>query len=181
MPRHVAFLRAINVGGHVVTMDKLRAQFTALGLKDVETFIASGNVVFAPGRGSVAALENRIAKQLEKALGYDVATFIRTDAEVAAVAGYEPFPSKRIAAARAFYVGFVAEPLTAAQKKTVLSFTDDIEEFHVNGREVYWLSRGGQGKSKFNNAVFERAVTRATWRGLNTIRKLTAKYGFGSA
>ena len=59
VPRHVAFLRAINVGGHVVTMDKLRALFTALGLKDVETFIASGNVLFAPSKGGVAALETR--------------------------------------------------------------------------------------------------------------------------
>jgi uncharacterized protein (DUF1697 family) len=178
MPRHVAFLRAINVGGHVVTMDKLRALFTSLGLKDVETFIASGNVVFAPGKGSVAALEQRIEKHLGKALGYEVATFIRSDAEVAAVAAHQPFPAKLLAGAKAFCVGFTAEPLSAAQQKTILGFRTDLEEFHVHGREVYWASRVGQGKSKFNNAVFERAVTRATWRGMNTMKKLTAKYGF---
>ena len=46
MPRYVAFLRAINVGGHIVKMDQLRKLFTQLGLTDVETFIASGNVLF---------------------------------------------------------------------------------------------------------------------------------------
>ena len=46
MPRLIAFLRAINVGGHTVTMMKLRKEFEALGLQDVETFIASGNVIF---------------------------------------------------------------------------------------------------------------------------------------
>ena len=46
MPRFFAFLRAINVGGHNVTMEKLRGLFEASGFKDVETFIASGNVIF---------------------------------------------------------------------------------------------------------------------------------------
>ena len=46
MPRFIAFLRAINVGGHNVTMKELRGLFEALGLKSVETFIASGNVIF---------------------------------------------------------------------------------------------------------------------------------------
>ncbi len=180
-PRLVAFLRAINVGGHVVKMDKLRSLFTALGLKEVETFIASGNVVFAPGKGSVAALDARIEKRLEKALGYEVATFIRTDAEVASVARYEPFPAKLMALSKTFCVGFVREPLSAAQKKKVLTLKSDLDDFHVNGREVYWLSRVGQSDSKFNNAVFERAVTRATWRGMKTVNKLVDKYGFKDA
>jgi len=159
-------------------MDKLRALFTSLGLKGVETFIASGNVVFEPGKGSVAALEQRIEKHLGKALGYEVATFIRSGAEVAAVAAYQPFPAKVLARAKAFVVGFTAEPLTARQTRTILDFKTDLEDFHVHGREVYWASRVGQGKSKFSNAVFERAVTRATWRGMNTVKKLVAKYGF---
>ena len=53
MPRHIAFLRAINVGGHTVTMDRLRQLFTGLGLKDVETFIASGNVIFSSAARSI--------------------------------------------------------------------------------------------------------------------------------
>ena len=178
VPRHVAFLRAINVGGHVVTMDKLRALFTALGLKDVETFIASGNVLFAPSKGSVAALETRIEKRLAKALGYDVATFIRSDAEIASIAAHQPFPAKAVARAKSLCVGLTREPLTAAQKKKILALRNDLEDFHVQGREVYWLSRVGQAESKFNNAVFERAVTRATWRGVKTMVKLVDKYGF---
>jgi uncharacterized protein (DUF1697 family) len=179
--RHVAFLRAINVGGHVVTMDKLRSLFAALGLKDVETFIASGNVLFAPAPGSVAALEARIEKRLEKAMGYEVATFIRSDAEVAAIAAYAPFPAKATARAKSFCVGFTRELLTAPQKKKILALKNDLEDFHVHGREVYWLSRVGQADSKFNNAVFERAVTRATWRGMKTVVKLVDKYGFTAA
>jgi uncharacterized protein (DUF1697 family) len=176
--KHVAFLRAINVGGHVVKMDKLRSLFSSLGLEDVETFIASGNVVFTPARGSAAALEAKAEKRLEKALGYEVLTFIRSDAEIAAVAEHEAFPANLVARAKTFSVGFLKDSLSPAQKKKVLSMKTDLDDFHVHGREVYWLSRVGQSDSKFNNAVFERAVTRATWRGLSTVRKLTAKYGF---
>ena len=60
MPRFVAFLRAINVGGHVVTMDQLRAAFQELGFDDVETFIASGNVIFSsPAKDPGTRTQNR--------------------------------------------------------------------------------------------------------------------------
>jgi len=85
MPRLIAFLRAINVGGHTVTMEKLRREFEGLGLKDVETFIASGNVIFTARQADTVALEKKIEARLHKALGYEVATFVRSCEEVAAV------------------------------------------------------------------------------------------------
>ena len=78
MPRLVAFLRAINVGGHTVTMEELRRLFTSLGGKDVETFIASGNVIFNSRSRDIPALEHTIEQRLHAALGYEVATFVRT-------------------------------------------------------------------------------------------------------
>ena len=55
--RYVAFLRAINVGGRVVKMDDLRRHFVSMGLSDVQTFIASGNVIFESPARSTARLE----------------------------------------------------------------------------------------------------------------------------
>ena len=92
MPRYIAFLRAINVGGHTVKMDRLRQHFESLGFANVETFIASGNVVFETTAMDTAALETRIAAALHAALGYEVATFIRTEAELSGIAEYQPFP-----------------------------------------------------------------------------------------
>ena len=111
MPRLIAFLRAINVGGHTVTMARLRKEFEALGFTDVETFIASGNVIFTAPQGDLAALEKKIEARLLKSLGYEVATFVRTCDEVAAVAGCRPFPSAQIDDEAAVYVGFVERPL----------------------------------------------------------------------
>ena len=88
--RVVAFLRAINVGGHVVPMARLAELFRGLGLAEVETFIASGNVIFSTGKPGGAALEKRIAAHLEKSLGYEVATFLRSGTELAAIVGHRP-------------------------------------------------------------------------------------------
>ena len=79
MPKYLAFLRAINVGGHTVKMDHLRQIFESLGLSNAETFIASGNVIFDVKAGNVKTLEKKIENKLHEALGYEVAAFIRTD------------------------------------------------------------------------------------------------------
>jgi uncharacterized protein (DUF1697 family) len=176
MTRKVAFLRAINVGGHVVPMARLKTLFEELGLKDVETFIASGNVLFSSPKDP-AALERQIEKHLHTKLGYEVKTFVRTLEEVAEIACYAPFPAARVKAARAFCVGFLAEPLDKSATAAFMALRSKDDEFHVNGREIYWLSKVGQGQSKFSNNAFEKACkVSTTFRGVNTIVKLTKKY-----
>src|SRR5687768_15562390 len=98
MIRYIAFLRAINVGGHIVKMDHLRELFAAVGASNVETFIASGNVIFEAKDENAQALEKKIERHLRKALGYEVATFLRSVPELATVARYEPFPATELEA-----------------------------------------------------------------------------------
>lgn len=176
MPKIVAFLRAINVGGHVVTMDRLRAVFEQAGCQVVETFIASGNVIFDSRARNLAALERRLEQRLQDALGYPVKTFLRTVEEVAAVAAYRPFSAERIASG-ALNVGFLAAPPEPAAVSALLALRSEIDDFHVNGREVYWWSAGKQSESKLTGASFEKMLrTSATFRNLNTVARLTAKY-----
>ena len=178
MPRYVAFLRAINVGGHTVTMAKLRELFEELGLGDVETFIASGNVLFTSPSKATSALERRIESHLAKALGYEVKTFVRTEPEVVAIAGHGPFLAAEIRSAGAFCVGFLAAPLDAAARRALEGLTTSIDRFRTHGREVYWLCEKRQHESKFSNVVFEKTTkARVTFRGANTIARLAAKAG----
>ncbi len=177
MPRFIAFLRAINVGGRNVKMDRLRALWAELNFDGVETFIASGNIIFVAQSANVVALKKRIEAHLAKSLGYEVHTFLRTDAELAAVARHQPFSPAQLKNARAVYIAFLEAPLSAAHQKTLAGFRTEIDEFHFNKREVYWLCRKSQSESKFSNAVFERALKlRATFRGVKTVVKLAAKY-----
>jgi uncharacterized protein (DUF1697 family) len=177
MARYIAFLRAINVGGHTVRMDALRQIFEALGFSHVATFIASGNVIFDSVPKDMKSLEAKIAKKLKEELGYDVAVFIRTDGELSAIAGYKPFPKIQVDAAAALNVAFLSEPLDDAARKKLMGLKTAIDDFHVHGREIYWLCLKKQSESTFSNAVLERTLgIQSTLRGFTTIRKLAEKY-----
>jgi uncharacterized protein (DUF1697 family) len=175
MTRYIAFLRAINVGGHVVKMDVLRGLFESLGFSNVETFIASGNVLFETNLNS--NLEKKIESKLRAALGYDVATFIRTDPELKAVANYKAFAQSQLEAATAFNVAFLKESLDDNSTQKVMSLRADIDDFHVHGRELYWLCQKKQSDSSFSNAVLEKTLGKlSTLRGMETVKKIAAKY-----
>ena len=158
-------------------MEALQALFESLGHSRVETFIASGNVIFETKSGNTQALQKRIEDLLRKSLGYDVATFIRTDAEVANIAGYRPFVDSALKSARALNVAFLDGPLPGEAQKALMRLKTNVDDFHVHGREVYWLCRKKQSASAFSNAVFERALKiQTTFRGFNTVVRLAAKY-----
>jgi uncharacterized protein (DUF1697 family) len=177
MPRYFAFLRAINVGGHVVRMEELRGLFADLGFSGVETFIASGNVIFQCKSTKTGDLERRIEKHLASNLGYPVATFLRNDAELAAIGACRPFEEAAIRSAGAFCIGFLAQPLEAAARETLMSLQTDIDAFHWNGRELYWLCRKKQSESTITNAFLERKLKIPfTFRSTTTVAKLSAKY-----
>jgi uncharacterized protein (DUF1697 family) len=175
--RYVALLRAINVGGHVVKMDTLRQQFVRLGLSNVETFIASGNVLFdAPG-AKPRELEERIAMELERVLGYPVATFIRSPGDLAAVVRREPFAAGAFDFRKhALYIGFLAGRPKADVVRKVVELKTPMDEFHIHGRELYWGARGRFSESAISGAVLERTIGAAmTMRSVTTVRKLAAK------
>ena len=182
MARIVAFLRAINVGGHTVSMARLKTLFEDRGLAGVETFIASGNVLFESRAARLDRLEAALSKHLEESLGYGVGVFLRTGAEVAAIAAHPAFPPAEAAGAYAVHVAFLGSPLTAAARRTVAGFTSANDAFHVRGREVYWLCRIRTSDSAFSNARFEKALgVPATFRNRNTLDRMVAKYGFTAA
>lgn len=172
----MAFLRAVNVGGRTVTMARLAAAFETLGLAPVETFLASGNVVFE-ARAAAKTLGPRIEAHLRAELGYEVATFLRTDAEVAQIAAHRAFPAAAVSSAGAHVVGLLAAPLPAAGTRALMALRSDLDDFVVHGPEVYWLCRARQSQSTFSNQVFETVTgVRATFRGLNTMVRLAARY-----
>ncbi len=165
--KYVAFLRAINVGGHVVKMDALKKLFEKMGFKNVETFIASGNVIFDAPKASEAKIE----EALKKALGYEVRTFLRT-----------PVQLQRIAETNddggTLYVGFMATSASEDAKTRVKALSTEMDELHADGMEIYWLCRGQKfSDSTITGARVEKALGQAaTLRNITTVRKLAGKY-----
>ncbi len=173
MPRCIAFLRAVNVTGRFIKMARLQAEFQALGLTDVQTFIASGNVVFDTRARDMAALAARIEAHLHSSIGFEVHTFLRTPAEVVAISRCAPFDAVTTAAFKTFVVGFVAEPLGREALARIARFDSGADHFHVQGRELYWLSRQSQHESRFSNVAFEKAMgVRTTFRAITTVQAL---------
>jgi uncharacterized protein (DUF1697 family) len=178
MPKYVAFLRAINVGGHTVKMDHLRNLFTGLGFADVETFIASGNVIFNSTSKSSRALEKKIENCLLEALGYEVATFIRSRSELADIAQYKPFSDSELSApGHSLYIGFMAGEPGIKAKEELLSLRTRVDDFHLKGREVYWLCRREFSESEISGALLGKVLGMpATLRNSTTVKKIAAKY-----
>jgi len=176
MPRYVALLRAINVGGHVVKMDRLRAVFSALGFSGVETFIASGNVIFSSPEPDAAALERRVETALAEALGYEVATFIRTPEELAAIVAHRPFAVEPAAGAGTIYVILLARPLSPAARKQIAALGTPSDELACKGREVYWCRHGNLLESTVSGLEMGKALGGpVTMRNRNTIVRLVAR------
>jgi len=177
MSIYIAFLRAINVGGHTVKMETLRQQFQSLGFSNVETFIASGNVIFNAESAETGSLETEIEQRLRETLGYPVATFIRTDIQLAELANYQAFPEDKINAAQALNIAFLSKNPDERSKEKLMTLKTEIDDFHVHERAIYWLCSKKQSESTFSNAVLEKALgQQTTLRGIQTIRKLVAKY-----
>lgn len=180
MARQIALLRGINVGGHRVQMTTLRTLFEELGFADVETFIASGNVVFDTKARDRTALERTIASHLERALGYAVSTFIRSPREMAAIAAHEPFPASVVGSGfHILTVMFMGDGAPPDLGQRMEQYRTAIDDFRVHGRELYWLCRARTMESRI---VWDRVAKAAklpplTARNVTTVRKLAAKYG----
>ncbi len=172
----IAFLRAINVGGHNIRMTALRELFEELGLEQVETFIASGNVIFESAARKRETLESRIENHLEASLGYPVTTFIRSIPELHAIVSHQPFPPADVAGAHGVYVGMLKTVPEKGAKEKLLALQNDLHRFHLHGRELYWLSRIRMGESRISGVQIERALAMpTTMRSVTTLGKLAAK------
>ncbi|HEY4246413.1 MAG TPA: DUF1697 domain-containing protein [Lacunisphaera sp.] len=179
MPHYIAFLRGMNLGKRRVKMEQLRALFEELKFSAVKTFIASGNVIFTAKSTDPRKLEKQIGAHLAKSLGYNVDTFVRTRDEIATIAAYRPFVATDLDHPdNTVHAGFLHEPFSATQIKHLLAARTQVDEFHVEGREFYWLCRIKIHESKVWASPQMKLVKLPTssMRNLTTIRKLAALY-----
>src|SRR5215475_7362339 len=178
MFRFIAFLRAINVGGgRTVKMQSLRQVFESLGFSKVATFIASGNVVFETRTKETKTLETKIEKALHEALGYEVRTFIRGEAELTKIANYQPFPQSKLDTSWHCDIIFLADNLTPTLKRNVEALRTNTDAFEVRGREIYWLRRRKRKGGLFSTVPLEKILGRAfTVRGAETIKRIASEY-----
>ena len=145
----------------------------SVGLSDVETFIASGNVIFSSKSTAIPTLVRKIETALRNELDYEVPVFIRTDAEVVAMAErkYAVFSAAEVDGAHSLNVGVLHAPLSAAALKAMTSFDTAAESFRTDGSEIFMLLHTSVINSKFSIVKFEKAIgASTTFRNINTMQ-----------
>jgi uncharacterized protein (DUF1697 family) len=159
----VALLRAVNVGGTgKLPMTDLKAMCGKLGFTNVQTYIASGNVIFE-SRKSEGSVKKALEAALAKYAGKPVGAMVRTPTELAKVVEGNPFPGKPTK-------WTVAVFLDAPPPKDTLSTLRGVngEEVRLGKREIYVHYGNGMARSKLRIP----AAVAGTARNMNTIAKL---------
>lgn len=177
MPRYIAFLRGINLGRRRLPMSRLKTHFQELGFAQVETFIASGNVLFTSPPRQRRVLESRIARHLQESLGYAVDTFVRSAEEVAAIARRKIFPEAK-SEGITIHVGFMHEKLAPAVARKFAAVCTAEDELRVRGQDYYWLCRVRTSESRVWSLPEIKALRlpSSSMRNMTSIRKLVAKH-----
>ncbi len=163
MPTFIALLRAVNVGGTgKLPMSDLKAICVAAGLSKVQTYIASGNVVFET-KMSPARIKAALEERLKSYAGKPVGVLVRTADEMVAVLGANPFPN---AAPNQTVAIFLDQPPPANALDDVRGRED--EQLRLGTREIYVNYGEGMGRSKLKIP----AGKTGTARNMNTVAKL---------
>ncbi|PEU69988.1 cytoplasmic protein [Bacillus cereus] len=173
MTIYIALLRGINVGGHkVIKMADLKQMFESIGLKQVKTYIQSGNVVFK-SEEDIIFLKERIQLEIKNVFGFDVPVMLRTCDEFINMIKSCPYEFDSLLEGESIYVAFLANQLSEKEKDQLLMQKNETEDCYIHENVVYLLFKNSIRNSKLMNQ-FQKLYTPATVRNWRTVNKLKA-------
>lgn len=175
MHTYIAFLRAVNVGGHhKMKMNALRDAFLECGFSDVETYIQSGNVIFDSLFQKKDPIRQLLEEQIVTVFGYDIHAIIRTPGELLYLMQHNPFREETGVSARC-YVTFFSSPPEEQLKRDLENKSSETEQYRFVSDDLFSLiDKETKPDSKFSNNFIENLTNiQATTRNLNTVRHMT--------
>ena len=177
MPRYVALLRAVNVGGTAkLPMKDLATIVAELGGANVRTYIQSGNVVFEAPARSASKLPSALEAAIEERFGFRRPVILRSATELHAVLDSNPFIQRGVDTSR-LYVGFLqARPSGSVDALDAARSAG--EEFELDGKELYLHFPIGVGRTRLTNQYIDRVMgtvsTIRNWRTVLTLASMAA-------
>ena len=169
----IALLRGVNVGGHTVMMDRLKALLESMGFTGVSTYIQSGNVLFDGGAELPENLCARLEETLSREFGFAIPVVLVNSEELGRMLAANPFAGRELGEGERVHVTVLAE---TPAPETIAGLPADPrsrDEFSIVGRAAYILCRDGYHKTAYSNATFEKKLKmKATTRNVETMAKL---------
>ena len=174
MPKYLALLRGINVGGHKkIIMADLKTLFQKLGFSAITSYIQSGNIIFQCHEPDISKLEQLIEREIEKTYGFQVPVIVLTVSHLEKIVEENPFkPFDEDDISKIYYVFLKDVP----QRKLVELFNEmkfQNEMFSIHKTYIYLKCMVGMGNAKLNTNLFEQKLkVKATARNHKTSLKL---------
>jgi uncharacterized protein (DUF1697 family) len=177
MPTQVAFLRAVNVGGRTVRMERLRSVLTDLGYRDVATYIQTGNVLVSTPEADPTVLAAALRERLSAEFGFDIPVIVRAASDLPTlVAAIDARPTPLAGEVRT-YVTFLDREPDADRRAAFEAWDAPGEVAAVIGSHVVWWLGVSFHEATLTNARIEKGGYVATTRDLKVVRALAQRWG----
>jgi uncharacterized protein (DUF1697 family) len=171
----ISMLRGVNLGRRRIKMDALRALFASLKLRNPETYVQSGNVIFEATERDLGKLAKRIEEAIERTFGFHSDVILRTTADLRDMVVRNPVSKRRNIEPGKFTVSFLADDPGEEAREAVRKIKTSPEELWISGRELYIYFPDGQARSKLPLATISKILTTpATLRNWNSVTKMLA-------
>jgi len=173
--RYAAFLRGINVGGNtLVSMAELKRAFSSLGFKNVQTVIASGNVLFEDPEKDRAVLTRKIEQKLSSQFKLKIAVILRTARQISSLIKADPFKDVKETSQTRLLVTFLPE---GQPKRSLGSIERTFGIIQISNREICSAfevaeKRGTTDLMKALEKEFGKTITTRNWNTIQRIAKL---------
>ncbi len=173
MLEFISLVRGINVGGKTLKMDKLKSIYESLNLKDVKTYIQSGNVLFNSKNKNIEKIRNELESQIKNQTDLSVTIIIRTQKELKKILESNPFVNSGNEDIEHLYVTLLENESPKSSLKNLVPAKETKDAFKVAGKEIFLYCPDGYGRTVLSNDFFEKKLKmRATTRNWRTLNKL---------
>lgn len=172
MKTWIGLFRGINVGGNnILPMAQLKRDLESLNLKNVRTYIQSGNVVFDSTARTASSLSRKIGARIEKQHGFRPNLFILNREELLTSIESNPFP-RAVSDPKTLHFFFLAEPASNPDKKALENAKSPTEKYKLMDRVFYLYAPDGVGRSKLAANAEKYLGVATTARNYRTVDKL---------
>jgi uncharacterized protein (DUF1697 family) len=175
MTKYIAILRGINVGSNrKVPMAELKVLCSKLGLRNVQNYIQSGNLIFELAKPeSIADLQDRLHQAISETFGFDIPVIVRTALEMDESITSNPFLKEKDTDIDKLHLTFLKEEPSPELLERIIALQFLPDRFEIVGKDVFVYCENGYGRTKITNDFFEKKLkVQATTRNWKTVMKL---------